>query len=66
MAEHMCGSCKAGENPDVPAVVQVDVRDGGRIVYRGWLCEDHHCMYADDGYNITVLSKATNTKGGTS
>jgi len=53
---HFCSSCKKGENEE-PATCKVIVRDpgNGKITLKGYLCDDHYTMYADDGYQIKVI-----------
>ena len=50
-----CSSCKNGDviNNDTDGEMHI-IRDpdSGKIVIRGYLCDDHLQMYDDDGYFV--------------
>ncbi len=52
---HPCFSCVRGEIYDCEGEGPYIVRnpEGGRIEGKGYLCEEHYAMYADDGFLIT-------------
>jgi hypothetical protein len=56
-----CASCARGEveNDDVVVNAIVKDPDSGRIVIRGYLCNDHNEMYLEDGYRVTYLPLTT-------
>jgi len=52
----ICSSCLQGENEveveDPNHVYTVRDPENGRIIIRGYLCDDHHAMYMDDVYVV--------------
>lgn len=54
-AQHQCFSCRDGENENIGPwrLVRITDPDTGKMQARGYLCDDHLCMYADDGYLLT-------------
>jgi hypothetical protein len=50
-----CRSCERREEADLSVRGFSIGRDGRRIPYRAYLCEDHHDMLIDDGYELRTV-----------
>jgi hypothetical protein len=52
-----CGPCRDGEHDNIGATARkLTVRDpeSGRLVYRGWVCDNHEYCFNFDGYDVKV------------
>ena len=60
--KHYCGSCIDGcdgNDEGIEPEISMDGKihtvhnpEDGKIIYRGYLCEEHYDMYLTDGYRI--------------
>lgn len=57
---HQCSDCRDGEHQDLTDTrlcVVVDP-DTHRVIFRGYLCDDHVAVRLDDGFEVHVAKTA--------